>query len=246
MRTLIATLLAAAALQAPAASVVPAEPRPLEPVNLRMTVDSCVFDPDATRLHSMNNNHIIVQSRRRQCLVPGTPQVVDIQLGAFPPGDYSASVHHNPNEFAPPYEEVRFTVREGPQIAVFPPPTRPFTDYSGLWWNPDESGWGLSVHQGPGHNLFAMLFVYGTGSQPEWYTLQMGRWTSFTTWSGTIFRTTGPSYTLPMFNPAQVQYQTLGPAVLEFRQAPGMEGTAQLTYTIHDATVTKRIQRMPL
>ena len=47
----------------------------------------------------------------------------------------------------PAVETLRFKVRERAEIAVFPPPTRPLTDYSGLWWNPQESGWGLSLHQ---------------------------------------------------------------------------------------------------
>lgn len=42
-------------------------------------------------------------------------------------------------------------------------------DATDLWFNPAESGWGVSVfHQGDA--LFASLFVYGPDGQPKWYT----------------------------------------------------------------------------
>jgi len=42
-----------------------------------------------------------------------------------------------------------------------PPAYRPTQNYSDLWWNPAESGWGISITQ---HNatIFAAWFVYGS------------------------------------------------------------------------------------
>jgi len=240
----LALLAALAMTSATAAvSIVPAQPSSFERVNLRMTVDSCAFDPSRVRL-TMSGSHVTVAAPRNQCLVAGEPRVVDIQLGAFPAGSYSVSVHENPSDFAPPYEEARFTVAERPEIAVFPPPVRPLTDYTGMWWNPQESGWGLALNQGLSNALFGAWFVYGANGQPEWYTLQGGQWTSSTRWTGLVYRTTGPFFAGPDFDPRLVLVQSAGTATLDFTQAPGTEDRARFTYTVGGVTATKTISRM--
>lgn len=46
----------------------------------------------------------------------------------------------------------------------------PQADYGGLWWNPSESGWGVTVdHQGD--ILFATLLTYDAAGQPVWYVM---------------------------------------------------------------------------
>lgn len=230
---------------AAAASIVPAEPSSFDLVNLRMTVDGCVFNASSVRVF-MHENPFTVTARRNQCLLPGPTEVVDIRLGTLPAGSYSVSVHDNPSDFAPPYERASFVVRDRPEIAIFPPPPRPLTDYSGLWYNPLESGWGLSIHQGAGDVVFAMLFVYGANSQPEWYSIQGGRWSSSTLWTGTVFRTTGPRLSDPVFDPSAVMYAGYGTVVLDFRQTPGSEGRARFDYTIDGVTASKSIRRIAL
>lgn len=244
--TLLAVAGTLVALPALAAShIVPALPTAFEPVNLRMTVDSCAFNPDVVRV-SMSGNHVTVSARRNQCLVAGTPTIVDIGLGALPAGSYSVSVHDNPSNFAPPYEEARFDVAEPVQVALFPPPPRPLTSYAGMWWNPVQPGWGLSVHQGPTYALLGTWFTYGTNGQPEWYSLQDGRWTSSTTWTGALYRITGPYYALASFDPRLVSVQAAGTATLDFTQAPGQEGAARFIYSIGNTAGNWPIARMPL
>jgi hypothetical protein len=222
------------------ATVVPAQPLAFDNVNLRMTVDSCVFNRAATSVVYMNNNGITVKSPRNQCLVPGPTEVVDIELGTFAPGSYVVQVHHNPSDFAPPYERVAFEVRARPESESVP---RPLTDYSGLWYNALESGWGLSIHQGADHQVFAVLYVYRGDSQPEWYSIQDGRWTDATTWRGTLYRSSGPGF-LGSFNPNMVTLFKRGVAQFEFKQVPGTEGTARLTYFMDDMAFIKSIQRL--
>lgn len=254
MKTTLALALGVAgALLAPTAAaesrIVPAQPSAFERVNLRMTVDSCAFNPSAVRVTMFasagsSSNQIIVATPANQCLQPGPPAIVDIQLGAFPSGAYAVSVHNNPNDFSPPYERATFTVTERPEIAVFPPPIRPITDYTGMWWNANESGWGLSLNQGPSNALFGAWFVYGSNSQPEWFTLQGGQWTSSTRWQGLVYRTTGPFFAGPDFDPRLVLIQAAGTATLDFSQTPGDEDRARFTYTVGGVTATKTISRM--
>ncbi len=43
----------------------------------------------------------------------------------------------------------------------------PATNYQGLWWNPQESGWGINfAHQGD--IIFATWFTYDTQGKPWW------------------------------------------------------------------------------
>ena len=129
-------------------------------------------------------------------------------------------------------------------IAIFPPPPQPLADYSGVWWNPLEPGWGLSIHQAPSNYVFGALFVYGSDNQPTWFTLQSGRWSSTTRWEGFLYRTTGPFFGSLDFDSRLVLILPAGTVTLEFVQRPGEEGYATFTYTLSGATFIKRITRL--
>ena len=229
---------------AAAASIVPPQPTSFETVNLRMTVDSCAFVPETVRV-TMNANVLRVTQNVNNCLVAGTPRVADVELGALPAGDYRVELYMTPQASGTPVESLAFQVRDPAQIAVFPPPPRPLTDYTGLWFNAQESGWGLSLFQGPTYAMFGLLFVYDNASRPEWYSIQGGRWTSSTTWTGTVWRTTGPAFS-GTFDPSQVMYSQMGTASLDFTQAPGEEGMARFTYVINGVSRTRAVHRMAL
>ena len=236
------SLLAIAAFAASA--LVPAQPTSFETVNLRMPVDSCAFDPASVRV-SQQSNVIRVTQLAGACSPPGATHVVDVRLGALPAGDYRVELYASTNTFVPPVEMLSFLVRDPVEVALFPPPPRPLTDYSGIWFDPRESGWGLSLHQSALHNVFGLLFVYDANRQPQWYSFQGGRWTNSTVWTASIYRTTGPALGTT-FDPTQVSYATAGSVTVDFTQIPGTEGLARLTYTIGGIAATKTIQRMAL
>ena len=247
IRTLVmaaATFALAADLTAQAASrIVPALPTSFEPVNLRMTVDSCSFNPATVRVRASLNTLRVTQTPNA-CLLPGSPELVDVRLGALPAGDYRVEVYGSSDIAAVPLETLSFQVSEPVEAAVFPPPPRPLAGYTGLWWNPQESGWGLSLHQSATHGMFGAWFVYGSGGQPEWFTLQGGQWIDSTTWRASIYRTTGPFFAGPGYDPRLVLVQAAGTATLDFRHRSGEEGRARFTYTMAGETVTKAIERM--
>ena len=224
-----------------ASAIVPAQPTSFQLVNLRIPVDSCAFAPSTVRVKLVSNTFQVTQ-QINNCFAPGTPQVADVRLGMLPAGHYRVELYGSPSSMVPPIEMLSFQVRD-PAIAVFPA-SSPLTDYSGLWFNPGESGWGLSLHQGPTHAVFGLLFVYDGARQPQWYSLQGGQWTSYTKWTGSVFRTTGPGIANPVFDPALVQYAPSGTISIEFAQPPGEEGRARFTYTIGNATATKVVQRL--
>lgn len=232
-----------AALPASASSKLsPAEPYAFEPVNLRMAVDSCAFAPETVSV-SATGSEIRVVHRPNQCLLPGEPRVVDILLGSLPAGNWAVSVFPTADAFTPAVERIAFTVRERPEILVFPPPPRPLTDYSGMWFRPPESGWGLSFHQSSTRAVFAAWYVYDATGNPTWYTIEGGRWTGAAQWEGTVYRTSGPPFFAPAFDPAQVARQPAGQAAIDFTQRPGEEDYATFTYAVGGWQGTKRITR---
>lgn len=226
-------------------AIQPPQPSSFDLVNLRMAVDDCAFNPPTVRV-TMAANAFIVRHRPNQCLAAGNPIVVDVRLGSVPAGSYRVDVIPSFDTSVAPAESIAFTVQDRPEIAIFPPPARPLTDYSGIWFSMQESGWGVSFHQGGDNITFAMLFVYGATGQPDWYSIQGGRWVNATTWTGTAYHTTGPSLASGVFDPMQVTYGVSGGATFDFSQTPGHEGEARFSYAIGNVTATKTLKRMPL
>ncbi len=142
-------------------------------------------------------------------------------------------------------ETLQFKVRERPEPS--PPPPFPLARYSGLWWDPQESGWGLSLHQTALNNLvFGALFIYGPGRDSEWLTLQSGWWETSTRWRGRVYRTTGPYFGAPGFDPAMVAIESVGDATLEFDRPGAVDEPDVLyfTYSVNGVTYNKRLKRM--
>ena len=242
---ILAALLATAAPAAFAASqVTPAEPYEFDAVNLRMNVDSCYFVPETVSVTAAAGV-IRVAHRPNLCFVPGEPRIVDIRLGTLPIGDWRVEVHPDGDPDGPASERIHFSVRGRPEIAIYPRPPRPLTDYSGHWFRASESGWGLSFHQSPTHVVFAAWYVYDADGSPAWYVIQDGQWTSATRWAGKVYRTSGPAYFPgPAFDPAAVTRTTVGEAAFEFLQRPGEVGIATFTYTVNGQPGSKRITRL--
>ncbi len=116
-------------------------------------------------------------------------------------------------------------------------------DMSDLWWNPAESGWGISLVQ-QRDVVQSTLFVYDGGDAPTWYSatlafLGLTPQSHALNYGGDLYRTTGPWFGGATFDPAQVRYEKVGTITIV---APTMSrGT--LTYTVGPLTVTKTIER---
>ena len=222
--------------------IVPAEPNPFERVHLRQTVDSCVFAEDNVSVsYERERDRIVVIQPPNACFAPGPPEVVDIQLGAFPPGEYHVDILLGAGR--EPIERIDFTVHALVRPAIYPPPPAPLADYSGVWWTLAESGWGLSLHQGRTHVLAGALYVFGPDRESSWYTLQSGRWETSTRWSGQIFRSRGPTWSTN-WNSVLVSHDSVGTVTLDFGMVPGREDLAELSYRIDGMRVVKTISRL--
>jgi hypothetical protein len=120
------------------------------------------------------------------------------------------------------------------------PSVAPDTDYTDLWWNPNESGWGLNLVQHPTRTMFGVWYTYESDGTRTWYVVPSGSWTSSTTYTGPLYATTGPAYT-QSFNPGSVQPRQVGTATFSF-SGPN-SGT--FSYSVDGVAGTKQIQRQP-
>ncbi len=108
-------------------------------------------------------------------------------------------------------------------------------DWTDLWWNPAESGWGINIiHQS--NTLFATIFVYEGDRSPHWFaaTEMNGAGNAY---SGGLFQPSGPAYTGPWNGGVTVP--SVGSISINFTST----NTATLSYTANGISVTKNIQR---
>ena len=137
------------------------------------------------------------------------------------------------------------TVLEGGAAPPPPPPPPPpadaAIDVQGLWWaSPagSESGWGLNLaHQGD--IVFGTWFTYDLDGSGMWLVLPSGKRTAANTFSGDLYRTSGPAFETVPFNPALVQTLQVGRATLVFSDA----NTGTLSAIVNGATLEKTITR---
>jgi hypothetical protein len=233
-------------------SIHPPAPRPFELVTLyTYTFAGIEVDPRV----SQEGSDIVVRISARGTPVPGNLSWVgfDIRLGAFPAGTYTVStvdggmVDQPGNPVLAP-QRLEFTVA-APAPADPPTTFRPRNDYSGHWWNPKESGWGLSIHQSPSDPMMVVFYTYNAAGRPVWYVAPGGRWVDETTWVGPLYRTKGP----PMsgnFDPSRVERVVVGTARLswygvETGDFPNSEPVLHFRYVIDGIEQFKLVQKLP-
>jgi DNA-binding beta-propeller fold protein YncE len=110
-----------------------------------------------------------------------------------------------------------------------------FTD---IWWQNSESGWGVFLtHQGD--NVFLAWFTYDLDGSPMWLVGSNIVKTGNLTYSGTLYRTTGPPFTESPWRSANVSATAVGTATLVFQEV----GATTFTYTVGGVSGRKFIGR---
>jgi hypothetical protein len=116
-------------------------------------------------------------------------------------------------------------------------------NYQDLWWAApagSESGWGVNLTQ-QGQTIFATWFTYDLDQTPLWLSVTAPQ-TAAGTFSGTLYRTTGPPFNTTPFLPAAVTATAVGTATFTF--SDGNTGT--FSYTVNGVSQTKAITRQVL
>jgi cbb3-type cytochrome c oxidase subunit III len=122
-----------------------------------------------------------------------------------------------------------------------PQPAVPAFDYSDLWWNPSESGWGLNLVQHASNVIFGVMYTYEAPNRATWFVIPGGSWTTATVYSGAIYRVSGPAFNAQGFSASSVRVQQVGLATLTFID----RDNATFAFTIDGVPVMKSITRQP-
>ncbi|MFN9966724.1 MAG: alpha/beta hydrolase [Lysobacteraceae bacterium] len=111
-------------------------------------------------------------------------------------------------------------------------------DYSGTWYAPANSGWGLAI-QSYGDQVLVLGFVY-EGAQPTWFVLQE-RWSAPDVLQGAAWRRTNPgAWGTPQFTPADQRDAVIGTLRLEFTGRT----TLELSGSVGDRPVRASLVRL--
>ena len=135
----------------------------------------------------------------------------------------------------------------------------PAANYTDMWWNPSESGWGLSFAQHPGTNqVFAVWYIYDPREQgsageykPLWIVMPGGTWNTPTSITGMVFVTNGVPFNQSGSHP---QNTAVGSFTFNFTgtsnatfsyniAAPAGLGPADPAYNLPSMSGTKNIIR---
>jgi len=143
------------------------------------------------------------------------------------------------------------------QAQYMPGPSTATPSYQGLWWNSpagSQSGWGINIaHQG--RILFATWFTYDEDGSGMWLVVpdaeQVGTagaspyggtmTESMPTYTGAIYRTTGPAFDAQPFDPAKVGAQVLGIASFQFLDASDGTFTSTIGGAVQMHAITRQV-----
>ena len=117
----------------------------------------------------------------------------------------------------------------------------PDFDVTDMWWKDStESGWGINLTQHPSGQVFAVWYTYAADGGPLWLVMSGGTWTTSRTFTGTLYRTSGPAYSRLPFDPGQVKLNPVGSLTLNFTDADN----ATLTWVVDGVQGAKTIRRL--
>ena len=116
----------------------------------------------------------------------------------------------------------------------------PSGNYTDLWWNPGESGWGLNLTQHASNVIFGVWYTYELDGTRTWFVIPTGTWTNANTYTGPLFATAGPAFS-QSFNPSVVTQRQVGSATLSFSDSS--HGT--FAYSVDGVAGVKSITRQP-
>lgn len=209
-------------------TVLPAAPTPQDMLVLEKPNDN-----EGSYSVSMAGNRITVALVRAEVYFPEPPPGnVDFMIGKLPPGTYTveATIAETPTGPAVSLGTTTVTVTARTGIV-------PIDDYTDLWWNPAESGWGLNFVQHPSGQVFVTWFVYGADGAPIWYVVPGGTWLDAATFRGPVYATTGPDF--GSFDASRVTRTLVGEATFGF----GDDQAMLAVLTVNGKSVLKRLVR---
>ena len=114
-------------------------------------------------------------------------------------------------------------------------------DFTGIWGNPQEAGWGMNIVQ-QSNTMFVTLFIYDANRQATWVVAPQTVFHSAddfgaVIFSGPLYRATGPAFNAGTFDPNSVAATQVGTLTIRFTTA----FNAVVDYSIDSARVLKTV-----
>lgn len=113
----------------------------------------------------------------------------------------------------------------------------PASPYRGLWWNPNEDGWGMSVTQ-HGSMIFVAAYTYNQAGQPTWYVMSNCP-VGGTSCTGDLYEVTGGKLPTVPWSGSGLKVTSVGTGTLTFAGAD----SATFGFTINGVAGSKTISR---
>jgi hypothetical protein len=224
----LAMLCCFAALCRAQIQIIPANPTTSDYVVITADFNGCIEDVELVQTATIFTGRIVYSSSCFYGIPPGG--TIPFSVGWLAPGNYNVTVYNvnPPSPLMPAAQTAAFSV-----VAVPPPPS----NYQGLWWSSDESGWGINlVHQGD--TIFATWFTYAANGNSIWFAMTAHK-SAPNSYSGDLYESHGPAFNAVPFLPENVVSTKVGMATLSFPDAEN--GT--FAYSIDGTSQTKNITR---
>lgn len=127
------------------------------------------------------------------------------------------------------------------RLAFAPSPTPVQGRYAGLWWGGVAgTGWGVAIgHQDA--TLFVVWYTYDKHGDVTWLVMPGGSWTSSSTYSGTLYATTGSPWIGATYDPTHLTATAVGSLTLSFSTS----GEATMDYMVNGVSGTQLLVHQP-
>lgn len=131
--------------------------------------------------------------------------------------------------------------QEAPQLVKWLSATpAPLANYTGLWFDAAQPGWGMSILQSAENHVFATWYGYDASRAPLWLVMPEASWTSAAAFEGTLYRTRGSAYGEP-YDASRFNVTPVGVLSVEF----AADGSARVVATIDGTRFERAIARQP-
>lgn len=115
----------------------------------------------------------------------------------------------------------------------------PQYDYAGLWSDPKDPGWGLSIVRQGGDALAAVWFTHDSSGESVWTWIADGTWKSATRLEAALYFTEAASSASP--DAARVKSTRAGDVAIEFADRDHLSFTVRMDGTVR----TYALERQP-
>jgi cyclophilin family peptidyl-prolyl cis-trans isomerase len=116
----------------------------------------------------------------------------------------------------------------------------PKMDFTDLWWNANESGWGLTLTQQSGI-IFAAWYTYDTNGNPIWYAASNCPLNSaFTACESPLYRFSGGAPLSSTWPPGSPSLEAVGTVTFTFSNST----TGLMNYKVNNVTSSRAISRL--